>query len=229
MRLYNNDKWCKADKGKIFVLTEKGKNECASYNHKTVGKPVDEYEDESPLWAVEKGYVEEVKDPDWIICNGYKVVYNHNGNELCVGNPMIFFDKEIAEKYAVGYSRRYSWHKEKNYVIDAVYEGKKPKPCREYNGKRVYNRDYWNYVIADIGDLVEEEIVDDAINAVPPACMRSSCMQCGEPTDHKIDKNGKYRATYETFKKVTDGIYEYCGDCFVGENIQTGTEIPLVY
>lgn len=38
MELRNN--WYKADKGKHFVLTEKGKEECASYKHKTVGEVV---------------------------------------------------------------------------------------------------------------------------------------------------------------------------------------------
>ena len=40
MRL--SDRKYVADKGKQFVLTEKGKKECASYRHKTVGEPVDE-------------------------------------------------------------------------------------------------------------------------------------------------------------------------------------------
>ena len=36
MELRNN--WYKADKGKHFVHTEKGKKECAGYKNKTVGK-----------------------------------------------------------------------------------------------------------------------------------------------------------------------------------------------
>ena len=43
MRL--SDRKYVADKGKQFVLTEKGKKECASYRHKTVGEPVDECSD----------------------------------------------------------------------------------------------------------------------------------------------------------------------------------------
>ena len=38
------DGWYRADNGKHFVLTEKGKAECASYSYKTVGEPVDEYD-----------------------------------------------------------------------------------------------------------------------------------------------------------------------------------------
>lgn len=224
MRLLNNG-WYKADEGKIFVLTAKGKEECASYKFKTIGKPVDEYEDESPSWAVEKGYAKEVDNPNWIVCTGYKVVYNHNGYELSPGNGTVFFSKELAEKYMSGYKRRHTWFTEEMYIVEDIYKGKKPIPCNEYNGKLVYNWDYFNIDVIRVGDYVEESVVDDIINSMPPACMKSSCMQCGEPSNHKMDKDGKYKPTYETFKKVADGVYEYCGECFRGKNIEVGEHI----
>jgi len=79
-----------------------------------------------------------------------------------------------------------------------------------------------------IGDLVEEEIVDHFMNVLPPACMRSDCSQLGEPYSHREDETtGKYRATYMTFKKVEEGIWQYCGHCFRGENIERGKEPVL--
>lgn len=220
------DNTYKADKGKMFVYTEKGIAECASFRCYEVGE---EYEDRYVTkWMVEEGYLEEVNDPEWIVTKGYKVVYNHQGYELCAGNPIVFADREMAERYMRGYQRK-PWFTDPLYIVEATYEGRRLKPCREYEGKRVYNWDYWTYEGAEIGDLVEEEIVDDAINAVPPACMRSSCMQCGEPSDTRIDEeDGNAYATYSTFKKVAEGIYEYCGDCFKGENVQRGKEIPYV-
>lgn len=220
------DDCCIADKGKHFVLTEKGK-EWASYKHCTVGQPIDEDDTYASRAMIDRGALIEVDDPEWIIMFGFKVVYYHNGYELCAGNPIVFFNREIAERYKRGWERK-SWFNEKLYVVDALYEGKRPKPCREYNGKTVYNRDHWYYDCAEVGDLVEKEIVEYAIECVPPACMRNNCMQCGEPTDHRIDENGKSRATYETFKRVTDDIYEYCGDCFRGENIMKGKQLPYV-
>lgn len=92
---------------------------------------------------------------------------------------------------------------------------------KEWNNRKLIERNDWTDSfdrIAKAGDLVEEEIVDQFINCVPPACMRSDCMQCGEPYSHEKDRNGKYRATYTTFKKVVNGIYEFCGYCFAGEN-----------
>jgi hypothetical protein len=58
--------------------------------------------------------------------------------------------------------------------------------------------------------------------------MRSDCCQLGEPHDSRVDENGKGHNTYETFKRIADGIWEYCGDCFRGENVQRGTEMPYI-
>ena len=60
MELRNN--WYKADNGKHFVLTEKGKKECASYKHKTVGEPVDEYDYEATEWDVGKSSISNMLD-----------------------------------------------------------------------------------------------------------------------------------------------------------------------
>lgn len=96
----------------------------------------------------------------------------------------------------------------------------------QYNGKEVFTRDTFSYEDIEIGDYVEQAVVDDAMNMLPPACMRSSCSQVGEPYSHRQDPDtGKWRATYATFKRVTsgsDGIWEYCGHCFYGENEERG-------
>lgn len=228
MKLVNG--WYRSDKGKIFVLTEKGKAEVASYKNKTVGKPVSEYDTEAVAWSVDEGYEIEVDDPDWVTLPGYRAVYDLHGDgeyifDTC--NHIVYHDRAIAEAVANDFNSKH-WHKQRAFVIDAIYEGKRPKPCREYNGKKVYNMDYWSYSFP-VGSLVEEGIVNNIIDCVPPACMRSDCMQCGEPASHKIDeKTGEGRETYTTFKKVDDGIYEYCGDCFRGENVQRGKDIPVV-
>ena len=95
---------------------------------------------------------------------------------------------------------------------------------KEFNGKKLVTMDDWIdsfEKICNVGDYVDEHIADSMINCVPPACMNTMCMQCGEPYSHKEDvKLGKLRATYSTFKKVENGIYEYCGHCFLGENVE---------
>ena len=160
---------------------------------------------------------------------GYMVVYKHNGYELSAGNPVVFPVRELAEKYLRNYASR-PWFHDELYIVEREYQGKELKPCRTYNGRQVLNED-WNFGIGtmEIGDYVEEEVVNDYIYCMPPACMRSDCSQLGEPETERYDEvSGKWRNTYETFKYVTDNVWEYCGDCFKGENVKRGKEHEYV-
>ena len=98
-----------------------------------------------------------------------------------------------------------------------------------YNGKKVWTEDEFSYETVKVGDYVEQAVVDNAMDLLPPACMRSDCSQVGEPYSHRQDPNtGKWRATYSTFKKVggewPNGIWQYCGTCFRGENEERGKD-----
>lgn len=42
-----------------------------------------------------------------------------------------------------------------------------------YNGKKVITKEAFSYEDVHIGDYVEQSIVDDAMNILPPMCMRS--------------------------------------------------------
>ena len=96
-----------------------------------------------------------------------------------------------------------------------------------YNGKEVLTPETFQYPQAQVGDYVTQEVVDDAMDCLPPACMTSNCSQMGEPYSHRDDpETGKWRPTYATFKRVTSGkgaIWQYCGHCFRGENVERGT------
>lgn len=98
-----------------------------------------------------------------------------------------------------------------------------------YNGKEVWTEDTFDYGAVQIGDYVDQAVVDDIMDCLPPACMRSDCSQMGEPYSHRFDPNtGKWRETYATFKRVAgrwpDSIWEYCGHCFLGENTERGED-----
>lgn len=215
------DGWYRADKGKHFVLTEKGQAEVAGYKYKIVGEPVSEYDTEAVRWSVESGYVIEVDIPDWVVKTGYEVVYDYMGYTLYAGNSMVFPERKLAENY-MKHFQSFPWMDRELYIREATYEGRALKECREYNGKQVYNSDwYYGTACLETGDLVEKEIVDDIINCVPPTCMRSDCMQCGEPQSEKLNEvDGKWQLTYATFKQIDGGIYEFCGYCFAGENME---------
>lgn len=95
-----------------------------------------------------------------------------------------------------------------------------------YNNKEVWTEDNFDYSTVKVGDYVEQAVVDNAMDLLPPACMTSRCAQMGEPYSHREDpETGRWRATYATFKRVTsgsDGIWMYCGHCFQGENVERG-------
>jgi len=95
--------------------------------------------------------------------------------------------------------------------------------------KRVLTPEDFTFTGLKIGDLVSEEVVSDLMDCLPPACMRADCSQLGEPYSHREDPDtGKWRATYATFKRVKghwpDGIWEFCGHCFRGENVERGKD-----
>lgn len=70
------------------------------------------------------------------------------------------------------------------------------------------------------GDTVEEAIVDEFLNCVPPATYRADLVQCGEPASHREDpRNGKWRPTFATFSKQGK-VWHYCGNCFAGDTVE---------
>lgn len=67
-----------------------------------------------------------------------------------------------------------------------------------------------------IGDVVDQEMVDYFINVLPPATMNSQCVQMGEPYS-----SVQGRMTYCTLKKL-NGQWVYAGYCWKGQ-----TSVPL--
>jgi hypothetical protein len=67
------------------------------------------------------------------------------------------------------------------------------------------------------GSLVREDIFDYFLNVLPPVYWQRGIMQCSEPYSHRQDDQGRFRATFTTFQRVEDGLYRYCGHCFIGE------------
>lgn len=88
----------------------------------------------------------------------------------------------------------------------------------------IYTLETFDYSRATPGDLVAQEVVDQAMNALIPACMTARCAQMGEPFAHVPDHQGRWRATYATFSKVCEGVWEYRGHCYRGEVEEPVTE-----
>ena len=99
----------------------------------------------------------------------------------------------------------------------------------DYNGKKIWTEDDFEYNKVEIGDYVTADVVMNAMDCLPPACMRLTCSQMGEPYSHRQDpENGLWRPTYATFKCVEgdymEGVWMYCGHCFRGETEERGEE-----
>lgn len=81
------------------------------------------------------------------------------------------------------------------------------------------------YKAAEPGDTVDEAIVNEFRDILPPASMHWGYLQVGEPASHVEDENGTWRATYPTFH-VQNGAWVYCGECFLNETVDR-SDIPL--
>ena len=77
---------------------------------------------------------------------------------------------------------------------------------------------------ANPGDYVEERIIDEMRDCLPPACMDFGFLQMGEPHSHELDPDtGRWRPTFATFKK--DGQHwTYCGNCFYKQDTPPKSE-----
>ena len=111
-------------------------------------------------------------------------------------------------------------------LVDVADEAAVAEP-EEYNGKIVHTTTTFEYSRAQIGDLVDSEVVMDAMNCMPPVNMSTLCAQLGEPYSCREDpETGNWRNTYATFRCVSGdwdkGIWEYRGNCFAGETTERG-------
>lgn len=91
------------------------------------------------------------------------------------------------------------------------------------NEQKILTQEEFSYSTAKVGDLVEKAIADNAMDCMPPAYMSVGCVQMGEPYSERWDPEmEKDRTTFATFKRVSKGVWQYCGHCFLGETAERG-------
>lgn len=96
-----------------------------------------------------------------------------------------------------------------------------------YEGKEVWTQENFSYQDVKIGDYVEQAVVDDAMDCLPAGLHDQPVLPDGRAVFPPGGPgNGEWKATYATFKRVggewPNGIWQYCGHCFRGENVGTG-------
>lgn len=154
----------------------------------------------------------------------YRVVYNYKGYLLEAGQNGWIPSLEIAHRILE--AKQKIMNRGNSLFLEERESSfpEKREECRICNGNRVWNSD-WLYCDAlHVGDLVEAEVVDNFMDCLPPACLRSDCAQVGGPCSIRIDEQGREKQTYMTFKKLDKSTWIYCGCCFRGENIERGKE-----
>lgn len=150
----------------------------------------------------------------------YRVCYIYNGKyTIEAGSNGWIPAKKIAQRILSNLQN--TLYQDKQLFLDEreCTDNRQYADCRILNDRTVLNRD-WMYCDALMaGDLVENDVVDDFMNCLPPTCYRADCAQLGEAHSIEKDHNGKYRSTYLTFKCFDIETWEFCGYCFKGENI----------
>lgn len=224
MKKYNYE--YKADNGKQFVL----RNVPAKEKHATLSTYEEGYifGEYVTCHYVDDGYVVEEDIYGWTTLKGYQVVYYNDGYRLFAGNPRTFPIRKVAEVYKKHYED-YPWFDHELLIEEVEYEGVPLSENKYYNGREIIDKEhYFGLDACKIGSYFTEDMINSFMDMLPPACMRNDCSQIGEPVSHRSDDDGKCRETYSTFKKIAEDIWEYCGDCFRGENERRGKEIPYV-
>lgn len=67
-----------------------------------------------------------------------------------------------------------------------------------------------------VGDLVDNDIVEEIINSVPPVTYCSYCTQAGEAFSFAKDSNGVAKDVFITFAVFNDKWWKFKGYCFQG-------------
>jgi len=112
--------------------------------------------------------------------------------------------------------------KTKKMVLKTLHEGRSGikysgliKTLESWNGSGLNLYDY-----LAVGDKVDEALVDEQRDCVPPNRMGRGYLQVGEPFRHKPDDSGVYRPTYATFiNKNGSDSWVFAGYCFSDEEI----------
>ena len=99
---------------------------------------------------------------------------------------------------------------------DATQRSGKPKSLEGWYDSGLNLSEY-----LAVGDEVDEALVDEMMNCVPPLSMGYGYLQVGEPYADAFDDRtepNRYRATYTTFVK-DGGIWKYVGHCFANDKV----------
>lgn len=99
----------------------------------------------------------------------------------------------------------------------------------KYNGKPIFTQENFNYSEAKIGDYVEQAVVDDAMDCLPPASMSAGALRWANRTPTGRTRRPGGSGLLTTRSSVwpgewPNGIWQFCGCCFQGETVPRGKD-----
>ena len=183
-----------------------------------------------------------------VIKKGIKIVAEFNNIDdekeykICFGNDRTFGVQTVGLQSALELGQSYAKNhigekiviidEDKNIVKEFFEEKKEPvknsirtatnfKP--RYLSKKEYDDAYQSFSsLVRVGDMVDEQIVEEFRDCIPPVAYNERYLQCGEAYTHKFNyKTQKYEPAFMTFAKDV-GVWVYKGICFYKEYEDVG-------
>ena len=139
---------------------------------------------------------------------GQSYAKNHIGEKIVI----IDEDKNIVKEF----------FEEKKALVKSNIKAKTNLKSR-YLNKKAWDNSHQGFTSwADVGDVVDEKIVQHFRDCVSPIAYDAMYLQCGEPYTHKFNpKTQKYEPAFMTFAKEV-GLWVYKGICFYKEYEDVG-------
>lgn len=183
-----------------------------------------------------------------VIKKGLKIVAEFNNIDdekeykICFGNDRTFGVQTVGLRSALELGQAYAKDhigekiviidEDKNTVKEFFEEKKEPvknsirtatnfKP--RYLSKKEYDDAYQSFSsLVRVGDMVDEQIVEEFRDCIPPVAYNGRYLQCGEAYTHEINpKTGKWEPAFITFAREL-GSWVYKGICFYREYEDVG-------
>ena len=139
---------------------------------------------------------------------GQSYAKNHIGEKIVI----IDEDKNIVKEF---------FEEKKEPVKNSIRTATDFKP--RYLSKKEYDDAYQSFSsLVRVGDMVDEQIVEEFRDCLPPVAYNGRYLQCGEAYTHKFNyKTKKYEPAFMTFAKDV-GVWVYKGICFYKEYEDVG-------
>lgn len=139
---------------------------------------------------------------------GQAYAKDHAGEKIVV----IDEDKNIVKEF---------FEEKKEPVKNSIRTATNFKP--RYLSKKEYDDAYQSFSsLVRVGDMVDEQIVEEFRDCLPPVAYNGRYLQCGEAYTHKFNyKTKKYEPAFMTFAKDV-GVWVYKGICFYKEYEDVG-------